>query len=113
MKENKTIEEKHYYLTESQLNILKKKWLKQARKEERALLREKIIKQEERESAYITGINYGVEIGKKQERALLREKIEGMVREELFVGESQYRYEKGNIAFVYNSALDDILKILE
>ena len=38
----------------------------------------------------------------------LDEECEKMKREELFVGETQYRYEKGNIAFVYNSALDDI-----
>lgn len=41
------------------------------------------------------------------------ERVKGMEKDELYVGETQYRFEKGNIAWVYNQAIDDVLSILE
>lgn len=33
-------------------------------------------------------------------------------KEELFVGETQYRYDKGNIAWVFNQAIEDIINLI-
>lgn len=49
----------------------------------------------------------------KSQRESLVEKIEKLKMEELFIGETQYRHYKGNVAWVRNQGLDEIINLIK
>lgn len=65
------------------------------------------------EEIFNKGIKVGMTLGKSELKDKIKSWADKEKREELFVGETQYRQEKGNIAFVYNMGLDDLLKFID
>ena len=49
----------------------------------------------------------------KQQQQDMVERLEGLKKEELFIGETQYRFYKGDVSWVHNNALDDAIKLIK
>ena len=49
----------------------------------------------------------------KQQQQNMVERLEGLKKEELFIGETQYRFYKGDVSWVHNNALDDAIKLIK